>query len=357
MAKPRETAPKGIAQTLPPMSKNPEAIEARARELLASETRPLRSYSATEPLYPESVALRAITVALQLSSAVIEIAEEEEEKAYEIGKSDGYGSAVQDIDLLTGGDGEYFASTIPGRGCPDAATMKAGIVARFDALSNPSPASNGDEGGAVSIRKEIQQDRLRAAVDHLSAGNSEVEPDDRQHQERGSPDRQGSEGREVGGRDALLAGGLQRSERDVLAEGVEGVADPARVSEARAASSAPIAEGHLRAALEKYRRFAGETAGACLGLAMSTDHPAPDEVLMGIFHKSQALAAETSTVLAALNVPSDAVSQSQMVGLTEALELWRLKDGYVPAYIAGWNAMLDKAIDALASLRVNEVGK
>lgn len=44
--------------------------------------------------------------------------------------------------------------------------------------------------------------------------------------------------------------------------------------------------------LAKYRRFAGETAGACLGLAMSTDHPAPDEALMEIFHKSQALAAD-----------------------------------------------------------------
>jgi hypothetical protein len=44
--------------------------------------------------------------------------------------------------------------------------------------------------------------------------------------------------------------------------------------------------------LAEYQRFAGETAGKCLALAMSTDHPAPDEVLMGIFHASQELAAK-----------------------------------------------------------------
>lgn len=44
------------------------------------------------------------------------------------------------------------------------------------------------------------------------------------------------------------------------------------------------------ALLADYIRFAGETAGKCLGLAMSTEHPSPDEVLMGIFEDSQALA-------------------------------------------------------------------
>jgi hypothetical protein len=33
--------------------------------------------------------------------------------------------------------------------------------------------------------------------------------------------------------------------------------------------------------------------------------------------------------------------------LRARLEAWRLKDGYVPAYIAGWNAMLDQALAAL----------
>jgi len=57
----------------------------------------------------------------------------DEETAYQIGVGDGYEGAVQDIDRQTGGDGEYFASTIPGRGCPDADTMIAGIVERYDA--------------------------------------------------------------------------------------------------------------------------------------------------------------------------------------------------------------------------------
>lgn len=42
--------------------------------------------------------------------------------------------------------------------------------------------------------------------------------------------------------------------------------------------------------LRDYQLFAGETAGKCLALAMSTDHPSPDEVLMGIFEASQELA-------------------------------------------------------------------
>lgn len=68
----------------------------------------------------------------------------DDEETYEIGKRDGYESAVQDIDMRTGGDGEYFASTIPGRGCPDAPTMMQNIVDRFEAL-RASPASGEKE--------------------------------------------------------------------------------------------------------------------------------------------------------------------------------------------------------------------
>ncbi len=70
----------------------------------------------------------------------------EEEVFYEIGKQDGYSQAVQDIDLRTGGNGEYFASTIPGRGCPDASTMIQNIVDRFAALAAAStPAVEGED--------------------------------------------------------------------------------------------------------------------------------------------------------------------------------------------------------------------
>ena len=57
----------------------------------------------------------------------------EEDEAYEIGVRDGYEEAVQDIDLLTGGDGEYrYAFGGPRRHCPDAETMKRNIASRFD---------------------------------------------------------------------------------------------------------------------------------------------------------------------------------------------------------------------------------
>ena len=64
----------------------------------------------------------------------------EDDEMYEIGKRDGYEEAVQDIDLLTGGDGEYRVSVFleggvdDDRHCPDPAAMKARIAERFAAL-------------------------------------------------------------------------------------------------------------------------------------------------------------------------------------------------------------------------------
>lgn len=57
-----------------------------------------------------------------------------EEEAYELGLRDGYSKAIQEIDQLTGGDGEYRYCTNhdPERHCPDPETMKARIVERFD---------------------------------------------------------------------------------------------------------------------------------------------------------------------------------------------------------------------------------
>ena len=57
----------------------------------------------------------------------------QDEDTYKMGIRDGYEEATQDIDLLTGGDGEYFASTLPSRGCEDAGAMKRGIEVRFAA--------------------------------------------------------------------------------------------------------------------------------------------------------------------------------------------------------------------------------
>ena len=58
-----------------------------------------------------------------------------EDDIYEIGKRDGYEDAVQELDIFTGGDGEFKGSTLPG-GTVDVPTMMARVKARFgDAMS------------------------------------------------------------------------------------------------------------------------------------------------------------------------------------------------------------------------------
>lgn len=52
------------------------------------------------------------------------------DEAYEIGKRDGYESAIQDIDIATGGDGEFKGSTIPGV-TVDVPAMKARVIERL----------------------------------------------------------------------------------------------------------------------------------------------------------------------------------------------------------------------------------
>ncbi|OAP40392.1 hypothetical protein AU381_00250 [Sinorhizobium glycinis] len=60
-----------------------------------------------------------------------------DEEMYEIGKRDGYEEAVQEIDRLTGGDGEYRYCTDhdPDRHTPDPAAMIQRIVDRFEVLN------------------------------------------------------------------------------------------------------------------------------------------------------------------------------------------------------------------------------
>jgi hypothetical protein len=55
--------------------------------------------------------------------------DKDEDEAYEIGKRDGYESAIQDLDIATGGDGEFKGSTIPGA-TVDVPAMKQRIIAR-----------------------------------------------------------------------------------------------------------------------------------------------------------------------------------------------------------------------------------
>jgi hypothetical protein len=53
----------------------------------------------------------------------------DDDETYEIGKRDGYEDAVQDIDIATGGDGEFRGSTFPGE-TVDVPAMKARIIER-----------------------------------------------------------------------------------------------------------------------------------------------------------------------------------------------------------------------------------
>jgi hypothetical protein len=58
-----------------------------------------------------------------------------EDEAYEIGKRDGYEDAIQDLDIATGGDGEFvyvLGDHSDPRHCPDVEAMKRRILARFN---------------------------------------------------------------------------------------------------------------------------------------------------------------------------------------------------------------------------------
>jgi len=80
-------------------------------------------------------ALRSALAAPVAEGAAITL--DDEEEAYEIGKRDGYEEAVQDIDLATGGDGEYKG------GLGDAQTvdmevMRQRIIDRFKYAHPPA---------------------------------------------------------------------------------------------------------------------------------------------------------------------------------------------------------------------------
>lgn len=86
------------------------------------------------------------------------------EHTYELGKRDGYEDAVQTIDVETGGDGEFYGSTIPGRGV-DVPTMQENIVNRFEQLKQ---ACNSH----TSLTQDVE--RLRDALAGLLAFDSEA---------------------------------------------------------------------------------------------------------------------------------------------------------------------------------------
>lgn len=87
-----------------------------------------------------------------------------EDEAYELGKLYGYESAIQDLDIATGGDGEFKGSTIPG--CTvDAPGMKARIVGR----ANTAPPADAAMRGAL--------DAIAPAVENLACHQEQCDLD------------------------------------------------------------------------------------------------------------------------------------------------------------------------------------
>lgn len=78
--------------------------------------------------------------------------EADDEATYELGKRDGYEDAVQTIDVETGGDGEFYGSTIPGRGV-DVPTMQAGIIERFETLKHAYGSTDALRSALVEARR------------------------------------------------------------------------------------------------------------------------------------------------------------------------------------------------------------
>jgi hypothetical protein len=77
-----------------------------------------------EPLECGEIARAALSITPTMSAETSEAGE-----AYEIGKRDGYEQAVQDIDLATGGDGEFVARLGGGQSV-DVPVMKQRIIDR-----------------------------------------------------------------------------------------------------------------------------------------------------------------------------------------------------------------------------------
>ena len=75
--------------------------------------------------------------------------DDEADDAHAVGFRDGFEIAVQKLDELTGGDGEYRFSTDPERNCPTPVEMIANIVERFQSHSLP-----GDVGTDLVKRAE-----------------------------------------------------------------------------------------------------------------------------------------------------------------------------------------------------------
>ncbi|QRM44012.1 hypothetical protein [Rhizobium sp. BG4] len=93
----------------------------------------------------------------------------DDDETYEIGKRDGYSEAVQQIDQLTGGDGEYRYCTDhdPDRHTPGPAEMIQRIVDRFETLNllhDAEKTGRDQEWGISAAPRLVGIDDLRKRI-------------------------------------------------------------------------------------------------------------------------------------------------------------------------------------------------
>lgn len=93
----------------------------------------------------------------------------DEDEAYEIGKRDGYEDAVQELDIFTGGDGEFKGSTLPG-GTVDVPAMMARIKSKIgDAMGFADLRASGGIFPEAYAQSPGDTDDLQWAEDKLNA--------------------------------------------------------------------------------------------------------------------------------------------------------------------------------------------
>lgn len=109
--------------------------EKAARESLAtypeSTRQRLEAWQTEQCEWFSDTILEIVAEFITIDDAIRQQAERDAEESYKIGVEEGRQEMVREIDLATGGDGEFWYSTLPGRGCPDDEAMKARVIERF----------------------------------------------------------------------------------------------------------------------------------------------------------------------------------------------------------------------------------
>lgn len=120
------------------------------------------------------VSRQALDILISFAHDALDAAEtakpgrDEADEAYEIGLRDGYENAVQEIDIATGGDGEFKGSTFPGE-TVDVPVMRQRIVDRL--YTHPAPVPPGYK----LVPVELLDEAIRLFKSKRLALNSQFE--------------------------------------------------------------------------------------------------------------------------------------------------------------------------------------